>query len=459
MQRNVTLVYWQRGERPTGANGTMQPAAVNQTVVERTVTFEPGKSLAELELPKHAETTRVTMWLDSAPDRARWTFEHKSAATSMPANIENEGQYFARAGMEFIFPTIVGGFIMALFVRKWLNRAGIGPMYGYGAWIVMITIFTGVVVAGAFSSTAEALVNVPYIASGYVVLIFAAILMETYQKDVGKALFLRPELTDGESFNENEAFAQGIFMGDMEEERVLKAGDGLPSVVRPGLLAFLARAFGARAYLEGAEGMQSRIKLPSSKWDELYLVDPEADSVVDYTPEGWQFDLPSIGSVDDALPVLGGLALAGVLGYAAGQATGVMYLAPVVAALPLVVHYTSPRGGSAMFEAAPAHYRSVFASLFLQVEGYTDARKLDQAKEALLAEKIRRQQDIEDEIEQQDKTLVEELLGEDVDSAQDVLARDADSDNGDVTSVTAEAADDESGSASDVEEVDVVADD
>ena len=433
-QQDVTLVYWQKGTITVG-NET-RPAAVNQRVVHRTVTLEPGKSLAEIELPQHDETHQVTMWLDSAPEKARWTYSHRSTATSRPASIDTQGEYFTRAGTEFVLPVILGMFIAAYTLREWLNEAGIGPMYGYGAWIVMITIFSALFVFTAFDSLSTALVRLPYIMAGYVVLIFSAIMLETYQKDVGKALFYRPELTDGESFNGDDAFQKGMFLGDMKEERILKSGDGLPSVVRPGLLAFLARKSGARAYLEGAEQMKSRIKLPSSKWDELYLVDPEADSVVDYTPEGWRLALPSIESIDDAVSVLVKVGLAGAVGYGAANVVGVPWVQYVLPVGVLAAHFAEARGGSASFDPAPAHMRNVFASNFIQTKGYADAARLDEAKEALLRERLQRQQDIEDELDDTDQTLIEELLGDDSRGVEELLERDDDAER--PTSVTDE---------------------
>lgn len=421
-QQDVTLVYWQEGEIQQG-NETV-PAAVNQRVVERTVTLEPGQSLAGIDLPQHDETHQVTMWLDSAPEKARWTFEHKSTATSQPADIDTQGEYFTRAGAEFMLPVILGMFVSAYTLREWLDEAGIGPMYGYGAWIVMITIFSALFVVAAFDSMATALVNLPYLMAGYVVLIFSAIMLETYQKDVGKALFYRAELTEGESFNGDEAFAMGNFLGDMEEERILKTGDGLPSVVRPGLFAFLARVFGARAYLEGAEEMKSRIKLPSSEWDELYLVDPEADSVVDYTPEGWRLALPSFESVGDVVSALVKIGLAGAVGYGAANVVGVGWVQYVLPVGVLAAHFAEARGGSASFDPAPAHMREVFASNFIKTAGYSDAKTLDETKEALMRERLKRQQDVEDELADMDQTLIEELLGDDSRSVEDVLRRD-----------------------------------
>ncbi|MCU4975939.1 hypothetical protein OB955_25000 [Halobacteria archaeon AArc-m2/3/4] len=411
------VAYYDVEERevPHG-NGTVRETVATDVVVdEQQLSFSPGWPMLEVDLRQSDDKQQVTMWLeddDGAIDGARWTFDHRSVATTQSAGIASEGDYLTRASLEFLFPIVVGGFGMGIVCKRAIDRAGSGPGWGYGKWIFLLSLGLGLIVVTQFSTLAELLVIAPLAAAAFVVGIFGIIILETYQAHQQRTLFFRPVVRDATSPSGEDAIDS--FLGDMEEEIVIDGDAGPPSVIRRGLMPFLARVFGARARLEGYQGLETAIKLPSSRWDQLVIVDPDADEVIDYEPEGWTLAFPSIDDRDDAIRTAG-LALVGVMVVSTIGSALSWAWALGLGAIALVGYCATPTGGRGRIEPAPGHFRAAFMSMMFLADELDDARTIDGARERIIELQATHQRDIDEALEKGDSTLIEEMFGGEVD--------------------------------------------
>lgn len=396
---------------------TVQHATnVNERTVE--VEMSRGWAIAEVPLGTTDEERHVTMWVEGHEDELRWTFTHKSVATTQPASISTQGDYLYHASMDFLLPIILGSFGVGLVVRRSIKRAGIGPQWGYLKWLILLTIGTVAVVLSQFSSLAEVIVAAPRLAALFVVGVVGIVLIETYTTNVSLVSFQKPILTDALSPSGNDAV--DMIRAEEREEHVVRMDDNSLAVVRPGLLAFLSRCFGGAARLQNAEGVQTRLTLEESPADERFYVHPKADEVLEYEPEGWTFQVPEIESRSDAAKMgvyaVFGLLVAWIVAAIAGSSMwGAVTLALLVAALTV-----RPTNGHARFWPAPAHMRSAWASmLYLNVE-VEDADTLDEYRKRTVELQARSEKEKEQAIEEQDATLVQEAFNSDVERSVDV---------------------------------------
>ncbi|WP_276252798.1 hypothetical protein [Halomontanus rarus] len=411
------VAYYDVEERDVrrGNRTVTETVATDVVVDEQQLSFSPGWPMLEVDLRNSDDRQHVAMWLEDdegAIDGARWTFDHESVATTQSAGITSEGDYLTRASLEFLIPIVFGGFGMGVVCKRAIDRAGSGPGFGYGKWIFLLSIGLGAVVVSQFSTLAELLVIAPLAAAAFVVGVFGIIILETYEAHQQRTLFFRPVVRDATSPSGEDAIDS--FLGDVEEEIVIDGDAGPPSVIRPGLFPFLARVFGARARLEGYQGLEMAIKLPSSKWDQLVVVDPDADEVIDYEPEGWSFELPSINDRDDALR-MGGLALVSVMAISTIGSALSWAWALGMGALALAAFCATPTGGQARIEPAPGHFRAAFMSMMFLADELDDARTIDDARERIIQLQASSEQEKDDVLEKQDATLIEEMFGGEVD--------------------------------------------
>jgi hypothetical protein len=408
----VNIAYWEKGTRTVkqGNTTTSEPIAENVSVHEHQVTMPFGRPTVEIPLQQHDRPVQVTMWLEGQPD-VRWRFEHQSIATTQSAGIDSEGDYLSRVLMEFIIPVILGTFGGGFGIKKMLDRAGAGPQWGFAPWIILLTIVTGAGVLWGYSSLADLIVMAPTVLALYVVGVICIIILETYTSGVSRSMFLQPVLEAATSPTGEDA--HDMTRVDMEEHKTVRMSDGSTAILKPGLLPFLARAFGRAARLEGADELNMITEMPNSKWDRLYYVHPEAEEVIHYDSEGWSFEFPSV-SRDNAVKMAAGVGLLGFGAYAAATYSG-----PTVAAVGVVGAVAAvtltPQEGEAWFEPAPAHMRSAHSTMMMLTEETRDAETIDEAREQLLEERLTFEQQVEDRIEDSDSTLIEVMNGADVD--------------------------------------------
>jgi len=397
----VKIAFWERETRTVETeNGTTtETVAANVSVVTREVQLGKGWPTATIDLPEHQEPVQMTMWLASAPDEARWTLEHHSSPYAKSANINDQGDYLTSAVRDFVAPTLVGAFVIGWIVKRALERAGVGPMWGYAPWIMLLSIGGGSVVFGMFGSLAAVFVELPHIIAAFVVGVIGVVVLETYEVGVADARFIKPQPEAAKNASgENAVDAR---KARERSERIIKTPDEEVAIVRKGLGPFLARVFGSTATLEGHEHLDTRIEYTQGEADELYVVSPNADEVLEYDAEGFEWSA-------NPLIVLAAALVAGVgLNHYVGQLAGV---AGALAALALgAVLYLEATDGYARVEPAPAHLRSAWvSSMYLQKEA-DEAETLQESRRKRVEEKAKNQKDVEEALEEQDQTLIEAM--------------------------------------------------
>ena len=397
-QVNVTLVYWNQETREVtnGNTTTTEQYAANVSVVEKSVTLGPGWSVGEISLPRHEETTRVTMFLNDHSEDARWTFKHRSVATSQPIDVSTWSEFIMLAAGFVIVPALGFGAYGGRKVKKWIDKVGEPPGHGFGYYLGVTTVLTGLIVFGAYYNAAEVIVAIPVILGLYVGVVYVGYMLATHEGKAEHKLFWQPHIESVESFtstkipsigagNEGQEFdfSQDMPFGKMKTFKVLDEGQNGMSIVRPGWYAFLARLKGGRAKIQNANELKTRFSLWESAWSECFIIDPDADKLIDYEPPGLTFKKPEIKDKTDLVwpgVLLGGGSL---IAWQATQVYGPVAWTILLIALPLLTWKFAVTGTEShvRIEPAPAAMRPVLASMLAIHVGYDDASTLEEAEE------------------------------------------------------------------------------
>jgi hypothetical protein len=434
----VKIVSWNRGTRTveTGNTTTEKTVATNVTVQEQQINLGPGWAMGEVNLPRHDEKKHVTMWIVGAEEDARWTFEHRSVATSQPIQIDTWGGFLVKVFQYVGVPVLIGGLFAGKKVRNAVESAGIGPQWGFGRWLLTITFLTAVLTFAAFTQLAEVIVVVPYLLGLWLVAVMAAYMLSTHRGDIRRKGFLQPEISDAVSFTNarehgregaddalsadggaearEHEYAYDILQGEFSTAKTVEDEHGV-SIVRPGLIPFLARVYGARSKIKNIESLTSRVKLPTSSPDEIFFVDPEADELLEYEPPGFDLNVPD-WSREELLQrgVLGVAGLGAVWKLAGIYGSLVWLLAIVVGVYAVAKLYVEPTDGYARIEPAPLHFRQAFASTLMMSHGIRDAKDLQEAKKRWRLEKLKSRRESQQELDEFDRDMMDFMAGEGV---------------------------------------------
>lgn len=411
-ERTVHVVYWREGEREREtANGTITETAPVDVIHDtHTIDLESGMPIEEISLRQSDDPRQVTMWVEGAEEELRWTFEHDSTPTAEDAGIETRGDYLTMVAWQFLLPIVIGGAISGRAALGAVGRAGMGPGYPLSIWITMIALGSVALMLFAFDTLAELLASAPMVASGFVILVVGIVVLESQMTRDKRVIFFRPDTV--ESVTPRDDKGADAIMAAEQEETVVDI-NGRPAIVRRGLRPFLARVFGRAAFVDEL-AFETKIKLPTSRKDEMVVVDPDAPQVLDYEPEGFALDPPEPSSLEEAvrpLSILLGIAVVvGLIGswlsWGAGLVVGGLMLLPIL---------FTPVDGKAEVEPASAHVRKAWISTVTLAHEVDDAKTLDQAREKLVEQQSRTQQEVQAAVERQDSTLVEEMLALDLD--------------------------------------------
>jgi len=409
--KTLRIVYWRDGvqERTTG-DGTVieEPAARDVVVDEHRIDLQAGMNIIDIPLRQSDEPRQVSMWFTDDPD-VRWTFEHESVATTSPAGIDTEGDYIWSVVTQFLVPISVGTALTGGVARKAIGRTGLGPGYSILSWMVGIALVTGFVVMSQFSSVAQLINAAPILLAAVVVAIVGIVVLESQAVRDREVAFIQPTTKDVDG-PKGEG-AQDSLIASARVETVVDMPDGTPAIVRRGILPFLARYFGKAAAVPSM-AFETRIKTPTGPWSELIVVDPDAPTVLDYAPEGFEYEPPSNSDEWMRAGVVG-IAIAGGV-YAIGTWLSWGW-AMALGALAVGVLVMSPTDGHADVWPASAHTRSAWISTLTLAQEVDDAHTLDQARETLVERQSKTQQEIQSVVEEQDSTLIESALGMDLD--------------------------------------------
>lgn len=379
----VKKVYWQVGERRTGNNATKR-VPVNVTVDRQKVEIPAGRPTKKINIRRHDKKVRVTMWIEEYPS-ARWTYAHRSVATTRPVNIQTYGDLLRWNLTTTYIPIIVGTLIAMGLVAMLLREAKAGPQYGYAIWIIVLGMGSAMAFFASYTFLADLFVALPVSGAFFVVGIVSIFALEGFGETPRKGVFFKPNLEAAVTPAAEQA--HDLLKGEMSDYRLVSTGtDEGVAVVTQGVRPFLSRAFGGRAELENAKDIKTKIPLTGNTGDELYLVHPDSDELLEYEPEGWTFELPEL----DKQQLIG----FGVKMCLAAAATLLAYyvadpgIATVTAIVSAGVVLLRPEHGHARVNPAPAHMRSVFAMLIMLREGTTDAETFDEMQAAMTEAEI-----------------------------------------------------------------------
>ena len=422
--KTLKIVYWREGTqtRETSEGGTIEEPVARDIVVDsHEITLNRGMNIHEIPLRKSEEPRQVSMWLEDN-DRVRWTFTHESVATTATAGIETRGDYLWSVATQFLIPIVVGSALTGAGARKAIKKTGLGPGYPIGLWLVGIAIAAGLALVWWFESIAVVLAWAPQLLAGIVILVVGIVVLESQAVGDRDVAFIQPTTKSVDGPNEEEG--ADALIAAAQVERVVDMPSGPPAVVRPGLLAFVARWRGAAARVPSM-AFETKIKTPVGPWSEIVIVDPEADTVLDYNSEGWSLEPPDIESRDDLLKFgTLGLVIAAVSVLVARELSITWGLG--LAAVALLAILAEPVDGFADVEPASAHTRSAVISTMTLSHKVADAHTLDQARETIVGLQSETQQEIQRVVEKQDATLVESALGMDIDRSVDDRDQDVD---------------------------------
>jgi hypothetical protein len=431
--REYTLhvVYWQLAERSVerGNRTVTQRYADNVTTTTKTLSFPRpfGTSTVDLR-PHYGEPVEVTMWLEQAPESARWRFTHHSLSTTQGVSTDTAGErlwwLFTNFGlwvMGFAIP-VFGGIFAA-------KRRASTPDKGTIWWLIVVLLAGGGILLFAYSSLAELFVDAPQVLAGVIVALIGIPILE-HETGVRKVAFAKPELVDATTASGKE----GVDSVDwqLEVRKVTRLPGGVDAVLPDGkkLRRWLARVAGGACVLEGMPDFDERFDVSggSTSIDELVFSRASASQALYYEPEGWTLGVPS-GS--DELLKLG---LSSVVLAVLGSVTVGMTL---LGALAYPALHVRPVKGRAYVEAADAHMRAAYVTMLYGSVEFDNAETLESAREELVRATASKERDVQGELDRQDATLVEETLTdgdlslavEDVEPSEDVAGNGEDSDD------------------------------
>jgi len=428
----VRLVYANMITRQVTEGNTTRTVteAANVTTGTQKVEFAGPFSTGTVNLRRSDAPRNVLMILENpetGEEVARWSFRHESVATTQAAGISSMGDLLGWVGVWIVLPLVVLTVAVGYLSRAAIRRAGKGPDMGPVFWTGALGAGTFFGVALAYSLVADWLVALPLAIPVGLALFIGIVYIETTEVGVEEVEFIKPDL----SLAKSPSGEDGVDMIKAESttEKVIRDGPVHRAVVRDGIRPFLSRVFGGAAPLVGSDDLATRIDIygDDADHDAMVFVHPESGSVLDYEPEGWQLELPSLADREEQknFAVLAAVALAFTagVGQVFGFAAGVVAFILVVAGIAL-----RPRSGFARVMLAPAHMRAAFASMMYLGKELDNAETIEAARSKLVELQAQSEKDVEKAITSRDSTLVQEMHNVDADAAVDELSTDKDDD-------------------------------
>jgi hypothetical protein len=414
----LVTVYWNTTERTreTSDGGTTTSTEVaNATIQTTELEFSGPFDSTDIDLRRSTGERYVTMWIRDESGRAvpgaRWTFRHRTAATTQSAGIQSMGDLFWWVGKWIAFPLIVGivgsGFGGAAAIR----RAKRGPGKGLLFWAMMLGAASITSVAIGWYWLADWFVALPLAIPAGLTALVLIVILETYETGTKEVEFVRPDLEFTKSPT-GEVSLDFLSLETRTETLARAGGDGW-AVITDGVRTFLARAFGGAATLNTA--IETDVVVDGDH-DGKVFVHPRSESVLDLEPEGWHIDVPNPSDASDWLAIGVVVALTGILSAAIW-----LFISPVGSLLAttavILVGTLRPKGGRAHVDVAPVHAREAFASMVYLAREMDNADTINQARTKLVEKEARSQKDVEEALTEKDATLVKEMFNDDVEEA------------------------------------------
>jgi len=381
---DVDLVYWKEGEvavEDEDGNVRYEPAAVNQTVEETSVTLSGGYAEVAVDLlTSYDDTKRVTMFVSGPEGDVAWRFNIRTSVIAQPVSVDTRGD-LALWGLGFLALTLVLTLALMKLAHRLHARAGKGP--GYPIWLYLAAGFPVgfLTFVLGYQRVLATIAEAPWILVPVVALFATIAAINWWGDDTENIGVVHVDMTAPKA-NED---GSGEIPVSIESYEVAEVG-GVRGLVVDGITPYLARARGAIPKLRLFCGGEERTEDPSlrfpgrGKYDTIYFADPFRSSPTNVKREGWSlshlYEPPETdsdaGVVDQIAGQLSAIAwerlipAAGIL--AGGWLLGGLLVASspiglLVSALPAAMYAGQPVKGFAEWHLAPASFGSVLVAL------------------------------------------------------------------------------------------------
>ena len=404
---------------------TTEQVARNVSVSSHSITLNQGWVIEEISLPESQEGQQVTMWVEGSDD-LRWTFEHRSTATTADLPFGTWGGLLRWSALVFVLPIGIGGVVSLYGSKRIIERTGKGPGWGYGMWIGVFGLGAALMVAMYWGNVTRLLVDYPWAMVLYVLLFLFALMLETFEQHTKMVRFERDEVaqttlpSDDVGLDQLSSDEKTLTLIDRPEEPAKVASDGL--------MAFLARlATGGAARLRTVDPdheeadehgetdtwkdpLRCQATVNQGAVDMRAYVHPLSPSVVDYKPEGWELSMPDLEERDDYVRLALKVVLAFAVAYAAAQVLAMLGAILVLAAGTLWIGFR-PKEAYARVWAAPAHYRTARATALHLASETDDAETIEQEREKRILSEISTEKEVMDAVDDRDGTLIDGMFG------------------------------------------------
>lgn len=421
--RSLTVVYWQDRSREvhdeeTNTTRTERYAANVSTV---SMNLETGETASEIRVPLRAHYDsewKVTMWLDSSEDSARWTFSHHSLKSAQQSSVSTAGDVAVAIGKTVLIGSILGLVAYGL-GRMFSRRALTGPMKGAVWWSLVLGGGQLFLILAAWDSLSNILATTPEVLAVEFALVGLVQGIESRgASECYDAIFLR---ADVEPVGETARGEPGVEANGLGHRALLLAQDESGSfvVISPGILPWLIRLLGGsegRQYLDGTDTIKSVFEITRGDADIGFYVSPLSDELVDYRPASVSLSLPSPSIMQVAMG-LSGVWFVGLVTHVAGMG---WLLGVAVSGLLASPAFIDIRAPNAVIEPAPAHFSDAHANSMVLASHYDAVRTVEDAKTEIAKSEARRTKATEEADEERATTLVEEILGKDDDGRGDI---------------------------------------
>ncbi len=404
---------------------TTEDYARNVTTTTHQVTLERGWVMEEISLPESQDGQHVTMWVDDS-DELRWTFEHRSTATTQDLPFGTWGGLLQWSMMIFVVPLGVGGVVSLYGSKKVIERTGKGPGWSYGSWIGLFGLLGALGVAMFWGDVTRLLVEYPWAMVLYVLLFLFALMLETFEQHTKLVRFERDELAQATMPSDEVGVDQ--LSSDEKELTIIDRPEEPAKVASDGLMAFLARlATGGAARLRTVDPgheeadehgetdtwkdpLRCQATVNQGRVDMRAYVHPLSPSIVDYKPEGWELSLPELEEREDYVSLASKVGLVIAAAWVATQLFAglgtILVLAVGVAWIAL-----RPREAYARVWAAPAHYRKARATALHLASETDNAETIEEEREKRILSEVNTEKDIMDAVDDRDDTLIDGMFG------------------------------------------------
>ena len=403
----VEIAHYRVGQETyttEGGETAHRKAAKNVTTYERTVTFSGGYDFTKIDFREHYnQKVRTVMCVRSPgeasclanPGDTRWTFYHKSSKATLPIETTSAGGRLGWGILSLLLP-FFGATVTTLYGgKKFVEKAKAGPQIS-ALWWVLTAVGGILFIIVGWNWMSARLIRAPWLVSAAGGILLGVIAVEWFGRTTYGVGFLQFKLAEGfdptdpndvenaletEDDDHEETDAPGVLKASFQIARFARGDKGERSAIRKGIRKFWARARGATANLEVDGNMQTKIEV-DGPIEELYLLDPEDESPMDYRPEHHAIEFPDLVTYDEdgnrqlhPVPYLMGV---GALGFSwlAGQlAAGSGVLGLFVGAVVLfATRIAKPREGELFANLAPLHYHHAVGTMLTHASGLADAK-------------------------------------------------------------------------------------